>query len=120
MSVKLYDSELRVMEILWRDDNMTAGQLAKILKEEIGWSRNTTYTVINKCIAKGAIIRYEPHFICKSKISKEQIQKQEIEELIDKMFGGSKESFFLSLLEGMTLSESEIALLRKLVNNISG
>ncbi len=57
MGIKLYDSELKVMEILWKEGELTAGQIAKILKEEIGWNRNTTYTVIKKCIEKGAVER---------------------------------------------------------------
>ena len=48
MEIKLFDSERKVMEVLWREGDMTAGQLAKILKEETGWNRNTTYTVIKK------------------------------------------------------------------------
>ena len=55
MGIKLYDSELKVMEILWKEGELTAGHIAKILKEEIGWNRNTTYTVIKKCIEKGAV-----------------------------------------------------------------
>ena len=48
MEIKLFDSELKVMEVLWREGDLTAGQIAGILKEEIGWNRNTTYTVIKK------------------------------------------------------------------------
>ena len=66
MGIKLYDSELKVMEILWKEGELTAGQIAKILKEEIGWNRNTTYTVIKKCIEKGAVERFEPKFRCNS------------------------------------------------------
>ena len=66
MTEKLFDSERKVMEVLWREGDMTAGRLAKILKEEIGWNRNTTYTVIKKCVEKGAIERQEPNFFCKS------------------------------------------------------
>lgn len=46
MDIKLFDSELKVMEVLWKEGDLPAGQIAKILKEEIGWNRNTTYTVI--------------------------------------------------------------------------
>ena len=49
---KLFDSELKVMEVLWREGSMTAGNIAAILAEEIGWNRNTTYTVIKKCVEK--------------------------------------------------------------------
>ena len=40
--IKLFDSERKVMEVLWREGTLTAGQVVKILKEEIGWNRNTT------------------------------------------------------------------------------
>ena len=50
--VKLFDSERKVMEVLWREGEMSAGQIVKILKDETGWNRNTTYTVIKKCVEK--------------------------------------------------------------------
>ena len=62
MKIKLFDSELKVMEVLWREGELTAGQLALMLKEETGWNRNTTYTVIKKCIDKGAISQIGAQF----------------------------------------------------------
>ena len=52
MAIKLFDSELKVMDVLWKEGDKTAKQISDILKEEIGWNMNTTYTVIKKCIAK--------------------------------------------------------------------
>ena len=57
MNIKLFDSEIKVMEVLWKEGDLTAKQLADILSEKIGWNKNTTYTVIKKCISKGAIER---------------------------------------------------------------
>ena len=48
MEIKLFDSELKVMEILWREGDLSAGQIARIFKEEIGWNPDTTSTVIQK------------------------------------------------------------------------
>ncbi|MGO0943857.1 BlaI/MecI/CopY family transcriptional regulator [Clostridioides difficile] len=42
------------MEVLWERGESKAGELVKILKEETGWNRNTTYTVIKKLVSKGA------------------------------------------------------------------
>ena len=39
-------------------------EIADLLREETGWNVNTTYTVIKKCVAKGAIQRTEPNFLC--------------------------------------------------------
>ena len=36
MTVKLFDSELKVMDVLWRDGDRTAREIAGILGEEIG------------------------------------------------------------------------------------
>ena len=79
MKLKLFDSELKVMETLWKHGDCTAGQMAKLLKEEIGWNRNTTYTVIKKCIEKGAIERCEPNFMCRAAVRREEIQAAETE-----------------------------------------
>ncbi|MCI9077804.1 MAG: BlaI/MecI/CopY family transcriptional regulator [Lachnospiraceae bacterium] len=118
MKIKLFDSELKVMEILWREGDLTAGQIARILKEETGWNRNTTYTVIKKCIDKGAIERIEPKFICKAVISKEDVQAYETEELVERMFNGSKKQFFAALLSGQTLTHDEIQELKDMANQI--
>lgn len=55
--MKLFDSELKVMDVLWTNGDMPARQIAAILTESIGWNVNTTYTLIKRCIAKNAIER---------------------------------------------------------------
>lgn len=118
MPVKLFDSERKVMEPLWRSGDLPAGQIAKLLLEEIGWNRNTTYTVIKKCIEKGAIERREPGFVCHALIGREEVQRQETDELIDKMFGGSQDAFFAAMLRPGRLSREEIDHLKKLVDEL--
>ena len=118
MEIKLFDSELKIMEALWKEGDLTAGQLAKILKEQTGWNRNTTYTIIKKLIEKGAIERYEPNFTCKALITKEQVQQQEANELIGKLFDGSAEMFLSAFLSGKELSQDEIKNLKKIVEKL--
>lgn len=118
MKIKLFDSELKVMETLWKEGDLTAGQISKILKEEIGWNRNTTYTVIKKCIEKGAIERIEPKFVCKAIFTKEEVQAYETEELIDRMFDGSKKDFFAALLSQKRLKPDELQELKDMINQM--
>ena len=115
MSIKLFDSELKVMEVLWKNGEITAKEISDILKEEIGWNMNTTYTVIKKCIAKGAIQRSEPHFQCRALIGKLEVQQAEAEELMDKLFDGSPELLFASLLSSKKLSQEQLQRLRCIV-----
>ena len=62
--MKLFDSELKVMEVLWEEGPIPARRVAEVLGQRIGWNKNTTYTVIKKCMEKGAIRREEPDFVC--------------------------------------------------------
>lgn len=118
MEIKLYDSELKVMDALWNNGDLTAGQLAKFLNDEVGWNRNTTYTIIKKCIHKGAIKRLEPNFICHALVTREQMQQHETTEFIDKVFSGSTERFFATFIESRTFSQDEINKLKKMVQDL--
>lgn len=115
---RLFDSELKVMEALWHRGELSAGQLAKVLGEEIGWNRNTTYTVVKKCVEKGAVKRSEPGFICTPLVTREQIRHQEIDLLIRRMFGGSKELFFSAFLQGERWTAQEIEKLKEMVEEL--
>lgn len=104
------------MEILWEKGPMTAGDIAKILKDAVGWNRNTTYTVIGKLVKKDAIQRSQPKYMCTPLITRAEAQHSETESLIDRMFGGSRASFFAAFLRNENLSEEELAQLRQLIN----
>ena len=117
MAIKLFDSELKVMDVLWKEGDRTAKQISDILKTETGWNVNTTYTVIKKCIAKGAIERREPNFLCHALIGKEAVQQAETDELIGKLFDGSADKLFAALLGRKKLSEEQIEKLKQIVGD---
>lgn len=118
MEIKLYDSELKVMDVLWKEGDTTAKKISDILKEQVGWNMNTTYTLIKRCIAKSAIERSEPNFLCHALIAKEQVQEQETTELINKVFDGSADLLFASLLNRKDLSIGEIERLKQIINDL--
>ena len=74
--MKLFDSEWKVMEVLWQENDRTAKEISLRLADSTGWNKNTTYTVIKKCIDKGAIERRELNFVCHALISKQQAQTE--------------------------------------------
>ena len=117
MKEKLFDSEAKVMEIIWEKNPISAKEISIIAAETIGWNKNTTYTVVNKLEAKGFIQREDPGFICTPLVSQHQIQKVEAASLVKKVFGGSRKALFSALLEDEPLSDEEINELRKLIEN---
>ena len=117
MKEKLFESEAKVMEIIWEKSPISAKEISLIATETIGWNKNTTYTVIKKLEAKGFIRREDPGFICTPLVSQNQIQRAEATSLVKKVFGGSRKALFSALLEDEPLSEEEIDELRKLIDN---
>lgn len=118
MDIKLFDSELKVMNVLWKEGNTTAKRIAEILKEQIGWSKTTTYTVIKKCIDKGAIKRHDPGFVCSPLVTKEQARELETTILINKMYDGAADQLVASILGRKNLSPKEIERLKRIVESL--
>lgn len=118
MNIKLFDSELKVMDVLWREGDTTAKNISNILKDEIGWNMNTTYTLIKRCIKKGAIERSEPNFMCHALIPIEDVQEAETNELINKIYNGSADKLFAALLGRKNLSSEQIEKLKKIVGDM--
>lgn len=116
MEIKLFDSEVKVMELVWEHEPITAKELSVMANEAYGWNKNTTYTVIKKLIDKDIILRTEPNFVCTSLIKKETVQKEEINQLIKRLFRGSKKAFFSTFLQDETLSNEEYEVLRELID----
>ena len=118
MDVKLFDSELKVMDVLWKRGDTPAKEIAKVLTAELGWNVNTTYTLIKRCINKGAIRRSEPGFVCHALIPKAAVQEAETEELISKVYDGSADKLFAALLGSNKISAEQIEKLRQIVGDL--
>ena len=118
MEIKLVDSELKVMNVLWKEGDTTARHIADVLTADFGWNVNTTYTLIKRCIKKGAIERSEPNFMCHSLIPKADVQEAETDELINKVYDGSADKLFAALLGRKKLSAEQIEKLKQIVSDL--
>ena len=115
MEYKLFESEWKVMELVWGREPISAKDVSLLAAEQYGWNKNTTYTVIKKCESKGILHREEPGFMCTALISREEVCRAETQGLIDKLFGGSRRALFSALLEDESLSAKELDELRAMI-----
>ena len=95
-----------------------AKYVADRLTQELGWNKNTTYTLIKRCMKKGAIERTEPNFMCHALIAKEDVQETETNELINKIYDGSVDKLFAALLGRKKLSTEQIEKLKQIVDSL--
>ena len=117
--LRLHEGELNIMELLWSNKELAAKDISKIIKEYIGWEKNTTYTVIKRLIDKGAVQRTEPGFICSALVSQRSVREIETKRLLDQFYNGSLQTFISEYLKNQNLSAGDIAELQKLAKNSS-
>jgi predicted transcriptional regulator len=107
--IRLHEGELNIMELLWSNKSLAAKDISKIIKEYIGWEKNTTYTVINRLIEKGAVKRED------AAISKRTVQTIETKVLLNKLYNGSLSTFLAEYLKNQDLSKAEVLELQRII-----
>lgn len=114
MSVpKIFESEYRFCLILWENEPIACAKLASLCKEELGWSRTTTYTVIKRLVERDVLKNEDS--IVSSLVSKQEVQVAELDEMMDKTFEGSLPSFIAAFAKRQNLSEKDIEAIRKII-----
>ncbi|MDY2807468.1 MAG: BlaI/MecI/CopY family transcriptional regulator [Oscillospiraceae bacterium] len=112
----LTEAERKVMEVLWEQDNMTAKDIAVELKNRVGWSKTTSYTMLSRCEGKRLLHRQEPAYRCSAAITREQAAEWETDELLQNNYHGSADVLVAALVGQKKLSLKQ---LKKLYQQLS-
>ena len=111
---KIFESEYRFCLILWEHEPVNSTRLAALCKEQLGWSKATTYTVIRRLGERG-VLRNENATVT-SLVSKEQAQESRLEEMVEETFQGSIPAFIAAFSHSKKLSRADVEQLRKLID----
>lgn len=114
---KIFESEYRFLCILWEHEPVSSPELVKLCNQEFGWKKPTTYTVIKKLADKG-IIRNE-NTIVESLVSKEEVDRQASDELLERTCQGNVPSFLAAFLKDRKLSKEEAERIKKMIEDAS-
>ena len=113
---KIPESEYRFCLIMWEQEPVAATDMVKLCQEQLGWKRTTTYTVIKRLGERG-VIKLE-NGIVTSLVSKEEAEASEIEDLVEKKFGGSLPAFVAAFTKHQNVSEKELDELQRMIDRI--
>lgn len=115
---KIFESEYRFCLILWENEPINSTKLANICKEQLGWSKATTYTVLRRLGERG-VLKNENAMVS-SLVSKEQVQEAELEQMVEKTFEGSVPAFIAAFSKNKKLSAQEVEQLQEIIDNYKG
>ena len=103
---KIFESEYRFCLILWANEPIKSSELVKLCKEQLGWKPTTTYTVIKRLSERG-VLKNENTLVT-SRVSKDEIQAAEIDEMVEKTFEGSLPAFVAAFTRSRSLSPAQL------------
>jgi predicted transcriptional regulator len=111
---KIFETEYRFCRIVWEHEPVGSGELVKLAAAELGWKKSTTYTIIKRLSERG-VLKSEGAVIT-SLVSRQEIQRQESREFLNKTFDGSLPAFLAAFAGGKDLSTQEVDELRRMID----
>ena len=114
MQSKLFDSELKVMGVLWREVDCTAKHISDVLKQEVGWNMNTTYTVIKRLAERGVV--HTENAVVTSRVAREDVQRAESRAFVAHNFHGSLPAFLTAFMGNSKLSKEDADVLHAMID----
>ena len=114
---KLFDAEYKFVCIIWELEPINSTKLVNVCLDRLGWKKSTTYTVLKKLCERGVLQNIDT--VVSALVKREQVQKYESEELLDRAFDGSLPQFLAAFLHNRKLSKDEAADLRRMIQEAS-
>lgn len=113
---KIFESEYRFCLILWAQEPVTTTRLVELCREELGWNKSTTYTVLRRLKQKGAV-RHENALVTPLLTRQEALRVQG-EEVVER--AGGLPLFLTAFLSGRRLTAQEAEDLKRLIDEKMG
>ena len=111
---KIHESEYRFCLILWEHEPVRSSELVRLCREQLGWKPTTTYTVIKRLSERG-VLKNEDSTVT-ALVTKDQVQAAEIDELVEKKFGGSLPAFVAAFTKHGKMTEKEIDEVQRMID----
>lgn len=112
---KLPDSEMKLMELIWRNQPVRSGELVAVALEEYGWKKSTVYTILKKLVTKGFALNEDS--VITAVRPREEVLSDRSEDVIERNYGGSLPMFLTAFLSREKLSRKEAEELKKLIDD---
>ena len=112
---KVFESEYRFCLILWEHEPVRSSELVSLCREQLGWKPTTTYTVIKRLSERGVLVN--ENSVVRALVTKDDVQAAEIDELVEKKFGGSLPAFISAFAKNRRFSKTELDEVQRMIGS---
>jgi BlaI family transcriptional regulator, penicillinase repressor len=112
---RLTPLELEIMKVLWETGAANVQTVQQGLERELAYT--TVQTMLNILHRKGKVKRAlkDRAYFYRPAVSRSQVVKQAVNDLVEHLFGGSVENLVMSLVETKHLTPEKLTRLNKLL-----
>ena|SRR5438105_3454241 len=107
--------ELEIMQVLWETDAANVQHVQQRLPRELAYT--TVQTMLNILHRKGKVKRAlkDRAYFYRPAVSRTEVARHSVRDLVERMFGGSAESLVMSLIEDRHITRAKLARLERLL-----
>lgn len=111
---RLGPMESRFAGLIWDNEPLSSGELARLCRQELSWKKSTTYTILRRLCERGLFCNEEGTVT--SRISRQDFIARQSQEFVRDSFNGSLPAFVAAFTASTPLSEAEAAEIRRLID----
>ena len=113
---KTGSAEARFADLIWENEPIASGELAKLGEMEFGWKKTTSFTVLKRLCERGIFQNLSGTVT--SLLSREEYYARHSEQYVQDTFGGSLPAFLAAFGTRKKLSDAEIEELQRIINSM--
>ena len=116
------DAELAILRVLWARGPSTVRQVLDTLAEQRGTGYTTVLKLLQIMTEKGLVARDESDrtHVYEARYGEADTQRQLVDDLLDRAFGGSAMQLVMSALSSRRTSRKDLAEIRRLIEERQG
>lgn len=112
---RLGEVEMKFATIIWENEPLQSGELARLCEKELNWKKSTTYTILRRVCERGLF--QNNNGTVTSVVSKMEFLSKQSEQFVEDTFAGSLPSFVAAFTAGRKLSDKEVEELQKIIDS---
>lgn len=116
--LRMGTAEAKFADIIWDNEPVSSGELAKLANKEFEWKKTTSFTVLKRLCERGLF--QNQNGTVTSLISKGEFYARHSESYVEETFGGSLPAFLAAFGSRKKLTDKEIDEIRGIIDSMRG
>lgn len=116
--LRMGTAEAKFADIIWNNEPISSGDLAKLANKEFEWKKTTSFTVLKRLCDRGLF--QNQNGTVTSIISRNEFYARHSESYVEENFGGSLPAFLAAFGERKKLNAKEIDEIKRIIESMRG